>query len=207
MASDSVRVWPGLPHPLGATWDGAGTNFALFSAHAEKVELCLFDDDGQSETARVALPEFTHEIWHALPAGRARRAALRLPRAWALRARRGPSLQPQQAADRSLRQAAARHARMGRRAVRLHGRRSGARTSRSTSATARPSCPNARSIDPAFTWGGARPEQRPWHETTIYEMHVRGFTMRHPAVPEAARGTFGGLAASAGGRAICAISA
>ena len=52
-----VRLWPGLPNPLGPTWDGSGTNFALFSAHAEKVELCLFDDAGEKEIARVALPE------------------------------------------------------------------------------------------------------------------------------------------------------
>ena len=64
MAAGTLRIWPGLPYPLGATWDGAGTNFALFSAHAEKVELCLFDPDGATETARVVLPEFTHEIWH-----------------------------------------------------------------------------------------------------------------------------------------------
>ena len=62
--AETVRVWPGLPYPLGATWDGSGTNFALFSAHAEKVELCLFDDAGEREIARVALPEYTHEIWH-----------------------------------------------------------------------------------------------------------------------------------------------
>ncbi|HSL95683.1 MAG TPA: glycogen debranching enzyme GlgX, partial [Thermoleophilia bacterium] len=64
MVAESIRVWPGRPYPLGATWDGSGTNFAIFSAHAEKVELCLFDGDGRSETARVVLPEFTHEIWH-----------------------------------------------------------------------------------------------------------------------------------------------
>ena len=58
-----IRLWPGLPYPLGASWDGAGVNFALFSAHATKVELCLFDDAGK-ETDRVALPEMTHEIWH-----------------------------------------------------------------------------------------------------------------------------------------------
>ncbi|MCB1994202.1 MAG: hypothetical protein KDG49_22335, partial [Geminicoccaceae bacterium] len=62
MSENEYRVWPGLPYPLGATWDGSGTNFTLFSAHAEKVELCLFDDDGKRELARVALPEFTHEI-------------------------------------------------------------------------------------------------------------------------------------------------
>ena len=58
------RVWPGLPYPLGATWDGSGTNFALFSAHAERVELCLFDKEGKREIERISLPEYTHEIWH-----------------------------------------------------------------------------------------------------------------------------------------------
>jgi pullulanase/glycogen debranching enzyme len=55
----------GLPHPLGATWDGKGVNFALFSAHATRVELCLFDDIGARETARIELPEYTDEIWQA----------------------------------------------------------------------------------------------------------------------------------------------
>src|ERR1044071_5530912 len=58
------RVWPGLPYPLGASWDGKGVNFALFSAHAEKVELCLFERSGQQETARIVLPEYTDEVWH-----------------------------------------------------------------------------------------------------------------------------------------------
>ena len=64
MAS-STKVWPGRPYPLGATWDGEGVNFALFSAHAEKVELCLFDRSGNREEARIALPEYTDEVWHA----------------------------------------------------------------------------------------------------------------------------------------------
>ncbi|MFL5269253.1 MAG: glycogen debranching enzyme GlgX, partial [Stellaceae bacterium] len=54
----------GLPHPLGATWDGKGVNFALFSAHAAQVELCLFDDKGERDTTRIDLPEYTDEIWH-----------------------------------------------------------------------------------------------------------------------------------------------
>ncbi len=58
------RAWPGQPYPLGATWDGNGVNFALFSAHAEKVELCLFDADGEREIDRIALPEYTDEVWH-----------------------------------------------------------------------------------------------------------------------------------------------
>ena len=60
----SIRVWPGQPQPLGATWDGKGVNFALFSAHAEKVELCLFDRSGMHEEARIVLPEYTDEVWH-----------------------------------------------------------------------------------------------------------------------------------------------
>ena len=60
----SSKVWPGQPYPLGATWDGKGVNFALFSAHADKVELCLFDSSGQHEEARIALPEYTDEVWH-----------------------------------------------------------------------------------------------------------------------------------------------
>src|SRR3979490_174696 len=67
----SSRVWPGQPYPLGATWDGKGVNFALFSAHAERVELCLFDSSGQHEHARVTLPEHTDEVWHCyLPEAR-----------------------------------------------------------------------------------------------------------------------------------------
>jgi isoamylase len=64
MSVSDVRVWPGRPGPMGATWDGSGTNFTLFSAHAEKVEICLFDDDGKREIERIRLPEYTHEIWH-----------------------------------------------------------------------------------------------------------------------------------------------
>src|SRR5271154_6475313 len=60
----SSKVWPGQPQPLGATWDGLGVNFALFSAHADKVELCLFDEQGGRETERIELPEFTDEVWH-----------------------------------------------------------------------------------------------------------------------------------------------
>src|SRR5947207_12186586 len=69
--ASNARIWPGLPYPLGASWDGNGVNFALFSAHAEKVELCLFDRTGQSEQSRIALPEYTDEVWHCyLPEAR-----------------------------------------------------------------------------------------------------------------------------------------
>ena len=70
------RVWPGQPYPLGATWDGMGVNFALFSTHAERVELCLFDAAGVREIDRVRLPEHTDEVWHGfLPGGKMQRPA------------------------------------------------------------------------------------------------------------------------------------
>ena len=82
-----MTVWPGHPHPLGATWDGSGVNFALFSAHATRVELCLFDREGRREIERIVLPEYTDEVWHGyLPRGLSRHA-VRLSRARPLRAR------------------------------------------------------------------------------------------------------------------------
>ena len=90
----SAKVWPGRPYPLGATWDGKGVNFALFSAHAEKVELCLFDRSGQHEEARIVLPEYTDEVWHGyLPEARPG-PALRLPRVWPLRPADGHRFNP-----------------------------------------------------------------------------------------------------------------
>ena len=60
----STKIWPGRPYPLGATWDGKGVNFALFSAHAERVDLCLFDCSGHHEEMRIVMPEYTDEVWH-----------------------------------------------------------------------------------------------------------------------------------------------
>ena len=80
-----MRVWPGRPYPLGATWDGAGVNFALFSEHATKVELCLFDSaDARAEAQRIVLPEQTDQVWHGYLPDVEPRAALRLSRAWAV---------------------------------------------------------------------------------------------------------------------------
>ncbi|SOD97130.1 glycogen debranching protein GlgX [Caenispirillum bisanense] len=192
MPSSMPRVWPGSPYPLGATFDGSGTNFALFSAHAEKVELCLFDHGGRTETARIPLPEYTHEIWHGyLP-------DVRPGQLYGYRVH-GPYdpanghrfnhhkllLDPYAKA--------------------LHGELKwddalfayivgdpAEDLSFSTTDSAR-FMPKCRVIDPAFTWGD-RKTPTPWHETIIYETHVKGFTMRNPGVPEEMRGTFDGLA-------------
>ncbi|MGD8566836.1 MAG: glycogen debranching protein GlgX [Gammaproteobacteria bacterium] len=188
------RVWPGHPYPLGATWDGTGTNFALFSAHAEKVELCLFDSDGKREVDRVPLPEYTNEVWHGyLPDVRA--GQLYGYRVY------GP-YDPQNGHRFN-------HHKLlidpyAKKLVgglnwddALFGYMLGAddKDLSFDDRDSAPFIPKCEVIDPAFTWGVDKPAKGPWHDSVIYEMHVRGFTMRHPNVPEALRGTFGGLAA------------
>ena len=191
-----MRVWPGHPYPLGATWDGAGVNFALFAENATKVELCLFDSPGCDARKRsgIPLPRADRPGLARLPARRPARPALRLPRPRPVRAGQGASLQPEQGRARSLCQGDRPRRAVGRRAVRLQGRRSGRPTCRSTTATA-PRSPRWPSvIDPAFTWGDDRPPRTPWHKTFIYELHVKGFTKLNPHVPEKLRGTYAGLA-------------
>src|SRR3954468_9073825 len=189
------RISEGKPFPLGATWDGLGVNFALFSAHATKVELCLFDDDGETELERIELPEYTDEVWHGyLPSARPGTvygyrvhgpyepdAGHRFnpnklvldPYAKQLvgRLRWGPELFGYQLdhADKDL----------------SYDERDSA-----------PLMQKCRVIDPAFTWGAARKPEVPWERTIVYETHVKGFTQLHPLVPDADRGTFSGLAHS-----------
>ncbi len=192
MSLTSPRVWPGSPHPLGATFDGSGTNFALFSAHAEKVELCLFDRDGRNETARIALPEYTHEIWHGyLP-------DVRPGQLYGYRVH-GP-YDPENGHRFNHHKLL-----LDPYAKALHGDLTWDDAlfgyvlgdpkedlSFDTRDSA-PFMPKCRVIDPAFTWGEPI-SPTSWHETIIYETHVKGFTMRHPQVPEEVRGTFDGLA-------------
>ncbi len=189
-----MAVWPGRPTPLGATWDGFGVNFALFSANAEKVELCLFDSNGQRETHRIVLPEYTDEVWHAyLP-------EIRPGQLYGYRVH-GP-YRPDQGhrfnPHKLLIDPYARalvgppkwsDAHFG---YRVNGPREDLGFDRRDSARVMSKC---RVVDDAFTWGNDRPPQVPWPETIFYEAHVGGLTMAHPDVPETARGTFAGLAA------------
>ena len=190
---NGVRIHEGLPHPLGATWDGMGVNFALFSAHATKVELCLFDPAGERELERVELPEYTDEVWHGYLPDVDPGHRLRLSRARALRAARRAPLQSEQAAARPLCEGACRRAEVGARGVRLHDRRRGRRPDASTSATARRSCPSAGSSIPLHLDGDQPRRAMPWDRTIIYEAHVRGFTKLHP------RGARGSCAAPSRG--------
>jgi glycogen operon protein len=190
--STRSRVWPGQPWPLGATWDGKGVNFALFSAHAEKVELCLFDAAGVREIDRVQLPEYTDEVWHGyLPDARPGTLyGYRVYGPYDPRAghRFNPNkllLDPYAKAlyGRFLQTEAIFGYRIG-------SPREDLSFDRRDSARAMPKC---RVVDGSFQWGDDRPPGTPWSDTVVYEAHVRGFTMRHPALPQPLRGTCAGL--------------
>jgi isoamylase len=188
-----MRVWPGRPHPLGATWDGEGVNFALFSEHASAVELCVFADETASESVRVQMPRATDRVWHAyLPD--ARPGALygyRVDGPWAPedghRFNRAKLLIDPYAKAIS-----------GpiRWADELFGYEIGnpsldlVRDDRDSAAA----MPKSVVVDQAFTWGDDRPPAVPWNRSVIYETHVRGLTKLHPGVPEHLRGTYLGLA-------------
>jgi len=186
------RVWPGTPHNLGATWDGSGTNFALFTRHATLVELCLFDDEGNEEIARIPLPEHTHEVWHGyLP-------DVRIGQLYGFRVH-GPYA-PEDGhrfnPNKLLLDPYAK-ALVGEIVWddALFGYQVGhpdADLSFSESDSA-PFMPKCQVVDTAFTWNEPL-SHRPWHETVLYELHVKGFTKQHPDVPEPVRGTFAGLA-------------
>jgi len=190
--------WPGQPFPLGATWDGAGTNFSLFSEHAEGVELCLFDAADCEERHR--LREQTAFNWHGyLPdVGPGQRYAFRVEGPYAPDSghRFNPAkllLDPYaKAIEGPVDFAAARVFPY----VPGAGDDPDLRRDDSDDAAAIPKCVV---VDPAFDWegdDGGRPRTA-WHETVIYEVHVKGFTKRHPGVREDLRGTYAGLASEA----------
>ncbi len=192
----SPRVWPGNPYPLGATWDGRGVNFALFSAHAEKVELCLFDRAGLQEEARIELPEYTDEVWHGyLPEARPD-----LLYGYRVYGPYDPAAGHRFNHNKLLLDPYARalHGHLRWNDVvfgyRIGSPREDLAFDRRDSARYVPKC---RVVETAFTWGNDRHPQIPWEESIILELHVRGFTKLHPAVPENRRGTFAALASPA----------
>ena len=188
------RLSEGLPYPLGATWDGLGVNFALFSANATKVELCLFDADGKREIERISLPEYTDEVWHGyLPDARPGTVyGYRVHGPYEPTA--GPSLQSAQAPARSLCQADRRAARVEPGAVRLPAWRAGDDLTFDERDSA-PFMPKCRVVDPAFTWGR---ERRAAHRLGEHG-HLRDACARAsrsciPPSRNALRGTYAGLA-------------
>ncbi len=183
-----MRVWPGNPYPLGATYDGAGTNFSVFSELAERLELCLFDEHGNQTC--VDLPEMTGFIWHGYL----------------------PNVQPGQRYGFRVhgRHDPARGERCNSAKLLLdpYGKAvegevkwneavfpyyfDQGEDSKNEMDSA-PFMPKSIVAYPYFDWGNDRHPRTPWHETVIYEVHVKGFTKRHPHVPEGERGTYAGL--------------
>jgi glycogen operon protein len=188
------RLSEGLPYPLGATWDGLGVNFALFSANATKVELCLFDDSGQTELERIELPEFTDEVWH----GYVHDARPGTIYAYRVHGPYAPEEGHRFNANKLLLDPYAR-AHVGELSwhPEVFGYTIGAEGDDLSFDTrdSAPFMPKCRVVDPAFTWGRAQKPRVLWERTILYETHVRGFTKLHPAVADDMRGTFAGLAA------------
>ena len=190
-----MNVWPGRPFPLGATWDGAGTNFSIFTENAERVELCLFDADEREQ--RSDLTHRTAFNWHGYVAGvgPGQRYGFRIhgPSAPERGHRFNPAkllLDPYaKAIDGGVRWDAA-----NTHAHRLDRAGMEEIPDDADDAAAMPRCVV---IDPGFDWEDDRQLATPWHETVIYELHVRGFTKQHPGVREDLRGTYAGLASEA----------
>ncbi|MBM2802510.1 MAG: hypothetical protein HW419_403 [Deltaproteobacteria bacterium] len=190
----TMKVWPGKPYPLGATWDGAGVNFSLFSENATSVDLCLFDwPDGKNEIARIPLREKTGPVWYFyLP-------ELRPGQLYGYRVHgpyepaRGHRFNPAKLLLDPYAKAIAGTIKWS---DALFGYTVGhpdadlAPDPRDSAA----GLPKCVIIDPAFSWGDDAPPRTNWHRTLIYELHVKGFTARHPQVPERLRGTYAGLA-------------
>jgi len=195
MAKSTMAVWPGQPYPLGATWDGEGVNFALFSEHAEKVELCIFDGKGRRVIETIDVRWQTDQIWHCyLP--EARPGTLYGYRVYGpYDPARGHRFNPK----KLLIDPYAKHL-VGpmRWSDALFGYRidhpdKDLMADRRDSAAGMLKC---KVLDPEFTWGDDKPLRTPWHDTVIYELHVKGFTQLHPDIPPPLRGSYAGLASA-----------
>ena len=189
---EASRIREGLPFPLGATWDGLGVNFALFSANATKVELCIFDDTGEVEVERIELPEYTDEIYHGyLPD--AHPGLIYGYRVYGpYDPENGHRFNPNKLlidpyAKQLVGQLKWSEALFGYTIGHPDGDLS------FDERDSAPFVPKCKVIDPAHTWGHDHRVSVPWDKTILYETHVRGISMRHPAVPENLRGTFAGL--------------
>ncbi|MGZ8330711.1 MAG: glycogen debranching protein GlgX [Rhodoplanes sp.] len=185
------RLREGSPYPLGATWTGLGVNFALFSASATKVELCVFDDLGEKEIERIELPEFTDEVWHGFVPD-ARPGTIYGYRVHGpYEPENGHRYNPNKLVLDPYAKAVIGQLRFG---PELFGYKLESGDDRTFDE--RDSAPlmlKCRVVDPAFTWGQARTPNVPWDRTIVYELHARGFTKLNSDVPEPLRGTFRGL--------------
>ncbi len=193
MKRPKQAVWPGKPYPLGATWDGEGVNFALFSEHAERVQLCLFDGRGRRENERIDVRWQTDQVWHCyLP--EARPGDLYGYRVY------GPYDPVQGHRFNPNKLLLDPYAKDLTGTLLWNDSLFGYQVGQSKQDLAADGRDSARGmlksrvIDPAFTWADDEPLRTPWHDTVIYELHVKAFTYRHPDIPPALRGTYAGLA-------------
>src|SRR6266852_2731958 len=189
-----MEIWPGQPYPLGATFDGSGTNVSLFAEHARRVEFCLFDDAGKE--TRVPLPEMTAFCWHGyFPEVRpGQRYGFRVhgPFEPETGDRHNPAkllLDPYaKAIEGDVR---------WNEAVYGHRLDDEAKDLSRNDTDSAPFVPKSVVVDQRFDWAGDRLLCTPWNDTVIYEMHVKGFTVQHPRVPHEQRGTYAGLSSPA----------
>ena len=191
-----MRIWPGHPYPLGATWDGTGVNVALFSDNATKVELCLFDSpDSLHESERIELPERMYNVFHGyfpdLKPGALYGFRVHGP----YNPQQGLRFNPNKLLFDPYARAVGRQLKWD---DSLFGYRLGD-PSKDLSFDSRDSAPFAPLslvVDTAFTWGNDHHPEVPWEQTVIYEMHVKGFTELMTEIPEKLRGTYAGLASA-----------
>jgi len=192
-----MKTWPGQPYPLGATWDGSGVNFALFSENATGVELCLFDgSEGEQVETHIAVTEQTDQVWHIyLP-------EVRPGQLYGYRVH-GPYAPDEGHRFNPAKLVRDPYARAFSGVIKwddaLFGYTIGhpdedlSKDDRDSA----PYTPKSVVVDPAFTWGSDAPPRTAWDKTTIYEVHVKGFTQLNPRVPERLRGTYAGMASPA----------
>ncbi len=185
---DTIETWPGRPYPLGAVFDGAGTNFSIFSEMAEGIDLCLYDENGAESC--VALREVDGYCWHAYLLGvkPGQRYGYRVRGPWA--PQNGQRCNPAKLLIDP-------YAKAIEGQVRWHAAcfpyDFGNESSRNDENSG-PHVPKAVVHNPYFDWANDRPRNVPLNESVIYEVHVKGFTARHPAIPRRLRGTYAGLA-------------
>ncbi|MGB4709748.1 MAG: glycogen debranching protein GlgX [Fuerstiella sp.] len=193
--STEIRQWPGRPYPLGASWDGNGVNFAVFSEHATSVDICLFDSvTDRTESHCIPLTEKTHLAWHGYFPD------LRPGQLYGIRVN-GP-YEPHNGhrfnANKVLLDPYTRG--VGRTiswADSMFGFEVGKDDASFDTRDNAAHAPLSVVVDGNFDWGNDQPPQTPWHKTLIYEAHVKGFTKLHPGVPEALRGTYAGMGSPA----------
>ncbi|MET1072418.1 MAG: glycogen debranching protein GlgX [Umezawaea sp.] len=183
-----MRPWPGTPYPLGATYDGVGTNFALFSEAADEVELCLYDDEGKE--TRVRLPEVDGFVHHGylIGVGPGQHYGYRVHGPF--EPEHGPRCNPNKLLIDPYAKAISNGVEWD---ESLFGYKFGEPDQRNDQDSA-PYVPKSVVVNPFFDWSNDRAPKTPYNESVIYEAHVRGLTMNHPEIPHRLRGTYAGIA-------------